>query len=90
MKHRLAILTLMLLAWTAPALAQGCAMCYSSAQATSKDGQRAIHKGVIVLLLPPMGFMTLGIWMAQRYARKRDLEHANEDSVQGLSLITER
>jgi hypothetical protein len=49
-------------------------MCYSSAQATSKDGQRAIHKGVIVLLIPPMGFMTLGIWMAQRYARKRDLE----------------
>jgi hypothetical protein len=90
MKHRLAILTIMLLAWTAPALAQGCAMCYSSAQATSQEGQRAIHKGVIVLLIPPMGFMTLGIWMAQRYARKRDLERANEDGVQGLSLITER
>ena len=90
MKHRLAILTLMLLAWTAPSFAQGCAMCYSSAQATSKDGQRAIHTGVIVLLIPPMGFMTLGIWMAQRYARKRDLERANEDSVPGLSLITER
>jgi hypothetical protein len=74
MKLRLAILAVILLAWTEPALAQGCAMCYSSAQATTKDGQRAISKGVIVILIPPVGFMTLGIWMAQRYARKRDLE----------------
>ncbi len=74
MRLRLAILTLILLAWTAPVLAQGCAMCYSSAQATPKEGQRAINRGVIVILIPPVGFMTLGIWMAQRYARKRDLE----------------
>jgi len=74
MRLRLAILTLILLLWTAPVLAQGCAMCYSSAQATPKEGQRAINRGVIVILIPPVGFMTLGIWMAQRYARKRDLE----------------
>jgi hypothetical protein len=76
MKLRLVILTVLLLGWTAPVLAQGCAMCYSSAQATPKEGQRAINKGVIVILIPPVGFMTLGIWMAQRYARKRDLEQA--------------
>jgi len=87
MKRRLVILTVVLLGCTAPVLAQGCAMCYSSAQATSQAGQRAIHKGVIVLLIPPMGFMTLGIWMAQRYARKRDLECANEDSVHRSSHI---
>jgi hypothetical protein len=80
MNRRLAILTLILLGWTAPALAQGCAMCYSSAQATSKDGQRAIHNGVIVLLIPPVGIMTLGIWMAQRYAHKRDLEQGESVS----------
>jgi len=74
MKLRLAILTLILLAWTAPAFAQGCAMCYSTAQANSKDGQRTLNKAVIVLLIPPAGFMTVGIWMAQRYARKRDQE----------------
>lgn len=85
MKRRLVILTVVLLGWTAAAFAQGCAMCYSSAQATSKEGQRAIHKGVIVLLIPPVGLMTLGIWMAQRYARKRDLERANEDSVQSVA-----
>lgn len=74
MKLKLAILTVILLGWTAPALCQACAMCYSSAQATSKDGQRAINKGVLVLLIPPAGLMTLGIWMAQRYSQKRDLE----------------
>lgn len=79
MKLKLAILTVMLLGWTAPAMCQACAMCYSSAQATSKDGQRAINKGVLVLLIPPAGLMTLGIWMAQRYAQKRDLEQC--DSV---------
>jgi hypothetical protein len=76
MKLRLAILTVMLLLSSAPVLAQGCAMCYSSAQATPKEGQRAINRGVIVILIPPVGFMTLGVWMAQRYARKRDLEQA--------------
>jgi hypothetical protein len=74
MKRKLAILTLLLLGGTAPAFCQACAMCYSSAQATSRDGQRAINKGVLVLLIPPVGFMTLGIWLAQRYAHSRDLE----------------
>ena len=84
MKFRLAILTLILLAWTAPALAQGCAMCYSTAQANSSDGQRTINKAVIVLLFPPAGFMTLGIWMAQRYARKRDLEQCESEEFAEL------
>jgi hypothetical protein len=85
MKLRLAILTVMLLGWTAPALAQGCVMCYTSAQATPKDGQRAINKAVIVLLIPPAGFMTLGIWMAQRYARKRDLEQCESEEFAVLA-----
>ena len=84
MKLRVAILTVILLGWAAAAMAQACAMCYSSAQATSKGGQRAINKGVIVLLIPPVGFMTLGIWMAQRYARKRDLERCESEEFAGL------
>jgi hypothetical protein len=74
MKRKLAILTLLLLGRAVPGYCQACAMCYSSAQATSRDGQRAINKGVLVLLLPPVGFMTLGLWMAQRYAHSRDRE----------------
>ena len=36
-----------------PAFGQGCAMCYSSAKAVTKDGQNAISRGVLVLLIPP-------------------------------------
>lgn len=86
MKFKLAILTFVLLGWSAPVLAQGCAMCYSTAQANSADGQRTINKAVIVLLIPPAGFMTLGIWMAQRYARKRDLEQC--ESVEFAELTS--
>lgn len=76
MKLRAAILAAVLLLEATPAFSQACSMCYSTAKATSKDGQRAISKGVIVLLLPPLGFMTLGVWAAFRYGKQRDLEHA--------------
>ncbi|GAC1683591.1 MAG: hypothetical protein PVS2B2_22710 [Candidatus Acidiferrum sp.] len=74
MKFRAAIFAVALLLGATPAFSQACSMCYSTAKATSRDGQRAISKGVVVLLFPPVGFMTLGVWMAFRYARKRDLE----------------
>jgi hypothetical protein len=74
MKLRAVILAASMLLWSNPAFSQACAMCYSTAKATSKDGQRAITKGVVVLLLPPLSFMTLGVWMAFRYGKKRDRE----------------
>ena len=74
MKFRSAILGLALLLGSAPAFSQACSMCYSTAKATSKDGQRAISRGVLVLLTPTLGFMTLGVWMAFRYSRRRDLD----------------
>jgi len=61
-------------AFTPPARGQGCAMCYGYAKASNKEGQRAISKGVLVLLAPPFGCMTFGVWLAFRYGRKRDLE----------------
>jgi len=75
MKARLVLLVLVLLLWAAPAFSQGCAMCYSSAVAASKDGQKAISKAVLVLVFPPAGFMTLGLALAYRYGKKRDLEN---------------
>ncbi len=49
-------------------------MCYSNAKGTSKEGQNAISRGVLVLLVPPVAFMTLGAGMAVRYSKKRDKE----------------
>lgn len=74
MKLRLAMLTLLVALWTGHAWAQSCAMCYSTARALNKEGQNAITRGVVVLLAPPIGFMTVGVGLALRYGKKRDEE----------------
>ena len=74
MKPRLAILGLLLALAAVPAFAQSCAMCYSTARALNKEGQNAITRGVVVLLIPPIGFMTIGVGLALRYGKKRDEE----------------
>jgi len=79
-----AVLVGLLCLWTVPAFAQGCAMCYSTASATSKDGQRAISKAVAVLVAPPLGVMTLGVGLAFRYGRKRDQEQNLDDDSRPL------
>ena len=76
MRLRSAILAVLLTLSSAPAFSQGCAMCASTAKATSKDGLRAIGKGVAVLLVPTLTFMTLGVWVAFRYGKRRDEEQA--------------
>ena len=77
MRLRSVTLSLFVMLWAGPALAQGCAMCYNSASGSTKEGQRAISRGVIVLLVPPVGFMTIGMGLAFRYGYKRDNRHSD-------------
>jgi len=68
----LALLALAL--WTSPAFAQGCAMCRANARATPKEGQKAINRAIFLMMLPPVGAVTLGTGLIVRYARRRDEE----------------
>jgi hypothetical protein len=90
MKARLGSLLLLAALSAAPAFAQ-CAMCYASAKGASTNGQTAITRGVLTLLLPPIGMMMGLVGFAFRYNRngQRDKEHppAGEvrDSADGES-----
>jgi hypothetical protein len=74
MKRSLSIFALMIGLWAAPAFGQGCAMCYSTAAAASKDGQHALNRAILILLVPPLGFMSAGVGWAYRYGKQRDEE----------------
>lgn len=78
MKTRFALLAALLflcsLCAVPRALSQGCAMCSSYVEASSKGGQRAVNRAVLLLLVPAAVLMSGGMAMAYRYSRKRDLE----------------
>jgi len=72
MKLRTSMFVLALTLWAAPAFAQGCAMCYSSAMGASQKGQKALSRAVMVLLLPPVGIMASSLAFAFRYGSSHD------------------
>ena len=54
------------------AFAQGCALCYSDASATSPQAQAALRHGILILLIPPM--MIFSGLFALLY-RRRNVHH---------------
>ena len=78
---RLGTLLLLLALGAAPALGQGCAMCYTSAENAGKNGQKALNRAVTILLIPPVGMMALLVGFAFTYNRQREEEAGSEQDL---------
>ena len=67
---RLGALLLLLALGAAPALGQGCAMCYNNAAASKAAGIQALRSGTLILLFPVL-LMFVGILVMAFRSRNR-------------------
>jgi len=69
-KLRLAVAVLALACWSVPAWAQ-CSMCSASAQAAEQEGQKALRRGIVVLMMPTLGIMLALVGVAYHFRNGR-------------------
>lgn len=71
MRRLLAIAAMaFMLAAATPAFAQGCVMCSTGAHAAGEKAERSLSRGVLVLLVPPVGMMVGLVGLAFYYRRE--------------------
>ena len=70
MKRRLLTAALWLVL-AAPAFGQGCAMCYTGAEASGSKSQKALDRAVLVLLAPALTMLGGFLGVAFIYRRDR-------------------
>ena len=61
----------------APALGQGCALCYTQAASATARFIAALRSGIVVLIVPPM-FMSVGITVLA-YRKRNQFNPADKD-----------
>ena len=69
MRSRFALLAVFITLFSARgAYAQGCALCYTTASATSAVAQRALHLGIFALLVPALTLFLAVLFLLYRRA----------------------
>ncbi len=71
---------LLFLAWTPPASAQGCAMCYTSAAGQDPKAQKALDAGIFTLASPILLFAGGVVFVAYK---RRNAPDDSEDEFSG-------
>jgi hypothetical protein len=79
MKSRLFALVLLVIVIlnASPAFSQGCAMCLNNAAAAPVESQRALNRGIFVLLVPSVGAM-FGL-IALAYRNRNHFDSGGQD-----------
>ena len=57
-------------------------MCYQTVKGAPKEAQRTINRAILVMLVLPLGAMTVGVRCAFRYGKRRDQENERTEDEQ--------